>query len=149
MAPGGGVSGAIHRAAGPGLAREAAALVAVRGPLAPGEAAITGGHDLPASHVVHALGPVWKGGGRGEAETLANAYRSAVRVADENGLRSIAFPSISTGIFGYPVSLAAPVALAAVAAELEHATSVRQALFVLFDEATYSAFKNALCSVGQ
>jgi O-acetyl-ADP-ribose deacetylase (regulator of RNase III) len=144
LTPGGGVSGAIHAAAGPGLATETAAVIAKRGPLATGQAVITDGHGLRALHVVHALGPVWHGGDAGEADALARAYRNSVHVADLNNLGSIAFPSISTGIFGYPVALAAPIALHAVAEALSHAATVRAVTFVLYDDATYGAFSAAL-----
>jgi O-acetyl-ADP-ribose deacetylase len=126
---GGGVAGAIHRAAGPGLAQEAVPL----GPIHPGEAVITGGHDLPNKHVIHALGPVF---GRDEPSDalLAAAYRNALRVADEHGLASLAFPAISTGAFGYPLSEAARVALTTVLDELPRLANVRTVRFVLFSE---------------
>jgi O-acetyl-ADP-ribose deacetylase (regulator of RNase III) len=105
---GGGVDGAIHRAAGPGLLQE---LLAYPG-CAPGDAVLTGGHELPARYVIHAVGPVWHGGDRGEPEVLGRAYRSAFARARERGdIRSIAFPAISTGIYGYPKRAAAQVAL--------------------------------------
>jgi O-acetyl-ADP-ribose deacetylase (regulator of RNase III) len=144
LAPGGGVSGAIHDAAGPSLAVEARAFVDRRGPLAPGEAAITGAGRLPARHVIHALGPVWHGGSAREADTLAAAYRNSVRLADEAGLESVAFPSISTGIFGYPVQLAAPVAVQSVRAALDVAAHVREVRFVLYDQVTFAAYEAAL-----
>ena len=140
---GGGVCGAIHAAAGPELARACAAYVAEHGPVTPGGSAMTPGFDLRARFVVHTVGPVWAGGTQGEAAVLASAYRSAVEVADATGLSSIAFPSISTGIFGYPVDLAAPVALRSVAEALAHAAGLRDATFVLFDERTYSAYVRA------
>jgi O-acetyl-ADP-ribose deacetylase len=144
LAPGGGVCGAIHSAGGPSIAAECRVLVDERGPLAPGDAAATGGGRLPARYVIHAVGPVWHGGTSGEAEVLASVYRSSVAEADRLGLASIAFPSISTGIYGYPVDLAAPVALAAVRDALDVASSVREATFVLFDAATFAAFEKAL-----
>ncbi len=147
MATGGGVSGAIYAAAGPDFATDARRVVAQRGPLAPGEAAITVGGWLPARHVIHVLGPVWHGGESGEAEALERAYRSAIEVADENGLVSIGFPSISTGIFGYPVELAAPLAVSAVRAGLDAAAITSFATFVLFDHATYRAYASALGAV--
>ena len=101
LLPGGGVCGAIHAAAGPGVAEECAAL----GRCPAGEARITGGHNLPARHVIHAVGPVWRGGDEGEPELLDGAYRNSMALAAENGLESIAFPAISTGIFGYPPDL--------------------------------------------
>lgn len=144
MTPGGGVSGAIHDAGGPAIAAEAREVVARRGPLAPGEAAATTGGLLAARYVIHALGPVWHGGGRGEAEALASAYRESVRAADALGLATIAFPSISTGIFGYPVGLAAPVALRSVREALDAAAHVREVRFVLYDDATHRAYVSAL-----
>jgi len=123
LEPGGGVAGAIHRAAGPGLAEEAVPL----GPIEPGEAVITGAHGLPNRYVIHTLGPVY-GQDRPEAELLGDCYRSSLALAEEHGVESIAFPAISTGIFGYPVEEAAGVALGTVqeeAASLEHVRLVR------------------------
>jgi O-acetyl-ADP-ribose deacetylase len=144
LTPGGGVSGAIHSAGGPAIAAEGRDVVARRGPLADGEAAATTAGRLPARYVIHALGPVWHGGGRGEPEALASAYRESVRIADGLGLGSVAFPSISTGIFGYPVGLAAPLALRTVRDALEKAAHVCEARFVLYDDATYAAYDEAL-----
>jgi len=110
LAPGGGVCGAIHRAAGPELARACAAAA----PCPTGEARLTPGFRLPARFVIHAVGPVWHGGGAGEADLLASAYRSTVRLAAEHGLSSLAFPAISTGIYGYPLGQATPIAVSAV-----------------------------------
>jgi O-acetyl-ADP-ribose deacetylase (regulator of RNase III) len=110
LAPGGGVCGAIHRAAGPELARACAAI----GGCPTGQARITPGFRLPASFVIHAVGPVWRGGNEGEAELLASAYHSSMQLAVENGVRSIAFPAISTGIYGYPLEEATRVAVSAV-----------------------------------
>ena len=126
LGPGGGVAGAIHRAAGPGLAEEAMPL----GPISPGEAVITGGHGLPNRFVIHALGPVY-GQDRPEAELLARCYRNALALAEENGAGSVAFPAISTGIFGYPVEDAAVVALRTVREEAEGLRAVRLIRFVL------------------
>lgn len=144
LVPGGGVSGAIHRAAGPRLAEECDSIALKNGPLRTGEAVITAGFDLPSAHVIHVLGPVWEGGHSGEEDALAASYRHAIELADSNGLKSIAFPSISTGIFGYPKELAAPVALSAVAGALLRAATVRDALFVLFEESTFDAFAKAM-----
>lgn len=144
LLPGGGVCGAIHAAAGPELARACAEWVRDHGPVPTGSSAITPGFGLPASHVIHAVGPVWGGGSAGESELLASAYRSSVRLADEHDLSSIAFPSISTGIFGYPVELAAPVAVHTATAALENAVTVHQATFVLYDSATYAAYERAM-----
>jgi O-acetyl-ADP-ribose deacetylase len=114
LAPGGGVCGAIHRAAGPELARACAAI----GGCPTGEARLTPGFRLPARYVIHAVGPVWRGGGAGEAELLTSAYRSSLRLAEEHDLENIAFPAISTGIYGYPLQEATKVAAATVLEDL-------------------------------
>jgi O-acetyl-ADP-ribose deacetylase (regulator of RNase III) len=129
LAPGGGVAGAIHRAAGPGLAEEAVPL----GPIEPGEAVITGAHGLPNRYVIHTLGPVY-GQDRPEAELLARCYRNSLALAEDNGVESIAFPAISTGIFGYPAEAAAQVALQTVREEAEGLERVYLVRFVLFGE---------------
>jgi O-acetyl-ADP-ribose deacetylase (regulator of RNase III) len=139
LGPGGGVAGAIHRAAGPGLAEEAMPL----GPISPGEAVITGGHGLPNRFVIHALGPVY-GQDRPEAELLARCYRNALALAEENGAGSVAFPAISTGIFGYPVKAAAGVALRAVRDAAEGSGVVRLVRFVLFGEEDLRVHEKAL-----
>jgi O-acetyl-ADP-ribose deacetylase (regulator of RNase III) len=127
---GGGVAGAIHRAAGPGLEEECRPLA----PIEPGQAVITGGHDLPNRYVIHCLGPVY-GQDEPAAELLARCYRNALRLAEEAGIRSIAFPAISTGAFGYPLAEAARVALRTVADSAPELASVRQVRFVLHDPA--------------
>ena len=136
---GGGVAGAIHRAAGPGLAKECAPLA----PIQPGQAVITGGHNLPNRHVVHCLGPVY---GRDEpsAELLANCYRNALDLAEKAGLDSIAFPGISTGAFGYPPAEAAAVAWRAVLERAPKLKHVRHIRFVLFDDASLALNETAL-----
>lgn len=136
---GGGVAGAIHRAAGPGLVREARPLA----PIEPGEAVITGAHDLPNRHVIHTLGPVY-GEDHPEAELLAGCYRNSLALAEENGLGSIAFPAISTGVFGYPVEEAARVALRTVMEESEGLRSVRLVRFVLFGEEDLAVHERVL-----
>lgn len=142
---GGGVCGAIHAQAGAALAEACSMHVVHHGPLTPGEAAVTGPAGLVGVRcVIHTVGPIWTGGDNGEPDVLASAYRSAIRAADELGLRTIAFPSISTGIYRYPVSLAAPVALRAVRDALAAASHVTEAHFVLFDAATYEAYRDAL-----
>ena len=139
---GGGVAGAIHRAAGPELEREARSLAPIR----PGEAVITGGHNLPNRYVIHTLGPVY-GQDRPEAELLANCYRNSLALAEENGIDSIAFPAISTGVFGYPVEEAAEVALRTVVEEKEGLERVRLIRFVLFGEQDYEVHEQALSEI--
>ena len=129
LEPGGGVAGAIHRAAGPDLAEEAVPL----GPIGPGEALITGAHGLPNRYIIHTLGPVY-GQDRPETELLARCYRNSLALAEENGIESVAFPAISTGIFGYPPEEAAEVALRTVREEAERLERVRLVRFVLFGE---------------
>ena len=138
LRPGGGVCGAIHRAAGPELAR-ACALVA---PCPTGEARITPGFDLPASYVIHAVGPVWHGGDHGEAEQLASAYRRSLELATENRLTSIAFPAISTGIYGYPLALATEVAVRTVRNALQPST-IRRVVFACFDQRVLDTYRTA------
>jgi len=133
---GGGVDGAIHRAAGPQLLGECRTLGGCR----PGEAKATKGYRLPARYVIHTVGPIWEGGDEREAETLAACHRNALAVASGLGCRSIAFPAISTGIYGYPVELAARVAVDAVG---EHAP-LELVRFVLFNAAAYAAFSAAV-----
>jgi O-acetyl-ADP-ribose deacetylase (regulator of RNase III) len=136
---GGGVDGAIHRAAGPDLL---AACHEVGG-CATGDAKATPGFRLPARWVIHAVGPVWRGGDRGEPELLASAYRRSLEVARGVGARSIAFPALSCGVYGYPVALAAPLAVATVR-ELEG--GFEEIRFVLFNDDTYEAFARAIDS---
>ena len=140
---GGGVDGAIHRAGGPAILEECKVIRARQGPLPPGQAVATTGGRLPARHVIHTVGPVYQDGRRGEPETLASCYRESIRLADGLRLASVAFPSISTGAFGYPIREAAPVALEAVRQALSEAETVRLVRFVLFDEATLAAYREA------
>jgi O-acetyl-ADP-ribose deacetylase (regulator of RNase III) len=143
LAPGGGVCGAIHRAGGPRIWEECQKIVEQRGPLPTGQAVATTAGKMKTRHVIHTVGPVWHGGRSGEPEKLASCYRESIRVADELKLHSIAFPSISTGIFGYPVELAAPVALEAVAQALRNTRHVTEVRFVLFDKTTFDAYSDA------
>jgi len=136
---GGGVDGAIHRAAGPELLAECATL----GGCATGDAKITGGYNLPARHVIHCVGPVWHDGGSNEDELLASCYRNAMRLANEHGLESIAFPGISTGIYGFPFERACRIALREIFAELEH-SSVKRVCCVCFSENDYRTYQTIL-----
>ncbi|HEV3165080.1 MAG TPA: O-acetyl-ADP-ribose deacetylase [Isosphaeraceae bacterium] len=140
---GGGVDGAIHRAGGPAILEECKAIRADRGSLPPGQAVATIGGRLPARYVIHTVGPIWAGGGRGEADTLASCYRESLRIADELKLASITFPSISTGAFGYPVREAATVAIDAVKQALPVCQTIVTVRFVLFDERTLKAYAEA------
>ena len=145
---GGGVDGAIHRAGGPEILAECRRVVAERGRLPAGQAVSTTAGRMPAKRVIHTVGPVWHGGSSGEAETLANAYRESLRVAESSGLGTVAFPSISTGAFGYPVAQAAEVALSTVAEFLrDEAHSVREVVFVLYDGRTYGAYAGELAAL--
>jgi O-acetyl-ADP-ribose deacetylase len=139
LRPGGGVAGALHRAAGPGLEEECRPLA----PIKPGEAVITGGHSLPNRHVIHCLGPVY-GVDLPSEGLLADCYRHALDLAEEYGLVSVAFPAISTGVFGYPREEAARVALETVAARALELKSVRLIRFVLFDEASWDVHRRVL-----
>jgi O-acetyl-ADP-ribose deacetylase len=136
LLPGGGVCGAIHRAAGPELA-EACALVA---PCPTGDARVTPGFNLPARLVIHAVGPRWFGGNEGEPELLAHAYQSAFRLAKESRVRRIAFPAISTGIFGYPLHPATAIAVR-VTREVAPASGVEEVTFVCFSEEVLAAYR--------
>ncbi|HTC55529.1 MAG TPA: O-acetyl-ADP-ribose deacetylase [Candidatus Sulfotelmatobacter sp.] len=140
LLPGGGVCGAIHRLGGPEIAEECHRIRSGRGSLAAGQAVATTAGLLQAKFVIHAVGPVWRGGDDGEAEMLSGCYRESMRVADELKLQSIAFPAISTGIFGYPVEQAARVAIPTVIESLRSAKHLVFASIVLFDKATLNVF---------
>jgi O-acetyl-ADP-ribose deacetylase (regulator of RNase III) len=137
---GGGVDGAIHRAAGPELVAECRTL----GGCAPGEAKITGGYRLPAAHVIHTVGPVWRGGAENEAATLAACYRNSMGIARANRLRDIAFPAISTGIYGYPPDRAARVAVEAVRGVLAEDPHFSEVIFCCFDESVAELHRAAI-----
>lgn len=139
---GGGVDGAIHRAAGPGLLDELRRRYPDGTPT--GTAVATDAHRLPARWIIHAVGPMWRGGGEGEEALLAGAYRSSLRVADELGARSVAFPAISMGIYGYPPPEGARVAVRTVAEHLGGDTGVELVRFVLFSDETHDLFAEAL-----
>jgi O-acetyl-ADP-ribose deacetylase (regulator of RNase III) len=140
---GGGVDGAIHRAAGHELLAECATL----GGCETGEAKMTRGYQLPAKHVIHTVGPVWRGGDHGEAELLARCYRASLQLADRHGLRSIAFPAISTGIYGYPLDQATGIAVRETAGFLAEHESPATVTFVCFSRRALDAYEQALDTI--
>jgi len=133
---GGGVDGAIHRAAGPELLAECRLLGGCR----PGEAKITGGYRLPARFVIHTVGPIWRGGKHDEARTLTNCYRNSLQLAVENEIKTLAFPAISCGAYGYPVEEAAQIALETTREFLASADQIEKVTFALWDEDAYGAY---------
>jgi O-acetyl-ADP-ribose deacetylase (regulator of RNase III) len=143
LLPGSGVCGAIHGAGGPAIAEECRRIRTERGSLLPGETVATTAGRLKAKYVIHAVGPVWHGGDQGEAEALARCYSGSMRVADELKLHSIAFPAISTGIFGYPVEQAAWVAIPTLIGSLRSAKHLVLVSLVLFDKQTLDTFATA------
>ena len=150
---GGGVDGAIHRAAGPALLDECRKIAAARrnnpgGPCPTGDAVMTGAGNLSAKHVIHTVGPVWHGGEREEPELLDSCYRKSLLLAEEAGLESIAFPNISTGIYGYPKDKAAAVAVEAVCSTLPETPGIKRIIFVCFDPENYELYKKLLIQRG-
>jgi O-acetyl-ADP-ribose deacetylase len=137
---GGGVDGAIHRAAGPDLLEACGRI----GGCPTGEARITAGYQLPAKHVIHTVGPVWGGGGHREADLLRDCYVNSLRLAAEHGLRSVAFPSISTGAYGYPIEQAARIAVDTVRGELRRPTSLELVRFVCFSAGDLEVYRRLL-----
>lgn len=137
---GGGVDGAIHRAAGPELLAECVTLNGCE----TGKAKITGGYRLPAKYVIHTPGPVWHGGSRGEPELLASCYRSCLELASANGCRTVAFPSISTGVYHFPLDRASAIAIETIAAYLAEHDEIEQVSMVCFDEKTERWYREAL-----
>ena len=146
---GGGVDGAIHRAAGPALLEECLKIATERrnvpgGPCPAGDAVITAAYKLPCKHVIHTVGPVWHGGAHGEAAALASCYRKSLELAAEAGLESVAFPNISTGIFGYPKDKAAAIAIETVRKTLGETPSIKRVIFVCFDDENYDLYTSLL-----
>jgi O-acetyl-ADP-ribose deacetylase (regulator of RNase III) len=137
---GGGVDGAIHRAAGPELLEECRQLRGCK----TGDAKLTRGYNLSAKFVIHAVGPVWNGGSRGESESLASCYRRSLELAAENGVASIAFPAISTGIYGFPIQPAAEIAIATAKEFVRTPTSLREIIFCCFSEGDYRVYADLL-----
>lgn len=137
---GGGVDGAIHRAAGPELLAECRMI----GGCPPGEARLTRGYRLPAAYVIHTVGPRWRGGDRDERQVLAACYRASLQIAAYHGFRSVAFPAIATGVYGFPPREAALVAVAQVRGHLAASTLPRQVIFVCFDDANHDCYRQAL-----
>jgi len=143
---GGGVDGAIHRAGGPAILEDCRKIVAKQGGCKTGEAVITTAGDLPAKFVIHTVGPVWNDGKNNEATKLANCYKNSLRIAEENNIRSIAFPNISTGIYGYPKKDAAGIAVETVSSFLKTSSLIEKVYFVCFDDENYLIYQKLIHS---
>lgn len=141
---GGGVDGAIHRAGGPAILEECKQIVARQGRLPTGQAVITTAGNMPSKYVIHTVGPIWHEGTKGEPELLASAYRESLKLAAANNLTGLSFPSISTGVYGYPVDKASRVALKTVVSFLSETTLIKEVVFVLFDSRTFEAYSDTL-----
>jgi O-acetyl-ADP-ribose deacetylase (regulator of RNase III) len=141
---GGGVDGAIHRAGGPAILEECKKIIAIKGSCPTGEAVITTGGNLPSRFVIHTVGPVWAGGNRNEPQKLANCYRNSLTLAVQNQLRTIAFPNISTGIYGYPKDLAAEIATGTTVNFLKTDSLITRVYFVCFDEENFILYRTLL-----
>lgn len=144
---GGGVDGAIHRAGGPSIMQECDQIRSLQGGCPPGQAVITGGGDLPCKYVIHAVGPRWRGGTTNEDVTLSNAYRNSLKLAEQYEVKTIAFPSISTGAYAFPVDRAAGIALNTVRDYCSESEAIAEVRFALFDEFAWQAFQKALASI--
>jgi O-acetyl-ADP-ribose deacetylase len=148
LAGGGGVDGAIHRGGGPGIMRELDQIRGEQGGCPTGSAVVTSAGKLPARFVFHAVGPVYRGGKHGEPELLASCYRTCLRLAGEHGVKTLSFPSISTGVYGYPLDEAALIAIHTVAEHLKSdSADLLEVIFVLFDRGTYAAYARALAAL--
>jgi len=143
---GGGVDGAIHRVGGPKILEECREIVGRQGNSLPGEAVITTGGNLPAKYVIHTVGPVWQGGSKEEAKTLANCYRNSLELAVKHGVSTIAFPNISTGIYGYPKQEAAQIAVETVGTFLSGDDKLERVHFVCFDQQNFDLYRDLLNS---
>ena len=141
---GGGVDGAIHRKGGPQILEECKVIRNKQGGCATGEAVITSGGLLPAKFVIHTVGPVWHGGNSNEKQLLANAYKNSLKIAEEKNLSSVAFPNISTGVYGFPKQEAAEIAISSVKEFMKNASSVKEVIFVCYDEENYEIYQRLL-----
>ena len=147
LAGGGGVDGAIHRAGGPKIMEACDGIRSRQGGCPTGQAVITTGGNLPAKYVIHTVGPIWHGGNADEPDLLASCYRESLSLALQHGIKTIAFPSISTGIYGYPTDKASVIALNAVKEFVEEHAGIEEVRFVLFDDATYRCFEDVLSAL--